>query len=138
MIVSKAKGFEFKPCYHLLYQSLLRIVLKDLNLVRKIKGSIFILLSTKYNVYRELMKGENRCKIIVSVISSQRNHTLFGSVVSAMAGVRPILPFLNRTQSLKGHKKPDIAPVIAVSTAATKMLEVRGMEISTLEKYVVN
>lgn len=57
----------------------------------------------------------------------QRNHTLFGSVVSAMAGVRPILPFLARTQSLKGskgHQTADITPVIAVSTAATKMLGV--------------
>ncbi|RUS83605.1 hypothetical protein EGW08_008624 [Elysia chlorotica] len=58
----------------------------------------------------------------------RRNHTLFGSVVNAMAGVRPILPFLNRTQSLKGnnkgHQTTNITPIIAVSTAATKMLGV--------------
>ncbi|CAG5117509.1 unnamed protein product, partial [Candidula unifasciata] len=55
----------------------------------------------------------------------RRNHTLFGSVVNAMVGVRPILPFLNRTQSLKGTKASqtaDMTPVISVSTAAAKML----------------
>ncbi|KAK3797828.1 hypothetical protein RRG08_052427 [Elysia crispata] len=60
----------------------------------------------------------------------RRNHTLFGSVVNAMAGVRPILPFLNRTQSLKGnnkgHQTANITPIIAVSTAATKMLGMNG------------
>ncbi|XP_055884029.1 muscle calcium channel subunit alpha-1-like isoform X4 [Biomphalaria glabrata] len=59
----------------------------------------------------------------------RRNHSLFGSVVSAMAGVRPILPFLNRTQSLKGtkgHNTSNLSPIIAVSTAATKMLGMNG------------
>nr|AAO83839.1 voltage-dependent L-type calcium channel alpha-1 subunit isoform b [Lymnaea stagnalis] len=59
----------------------------------------------------------------------RRNHSLFGSVVSAMAGVRPILPFLNRTQSLKGtkgHNTSNLSPIIAVSTAATKMIGMNG------------
>lgn len=59
----------------------------------------------------------------------RRNHSLFGSMVNAMAGVRPILPFLNRTQSLRGkqsHSPSNLAPIIAVSTAATKMLGMNG------------
>ncbi|XP_059167740.1 muscle calcium channel subunit alpha-1-like isoform X5 [Physella acuta] len=64
----------------------------------------------------------------------RRNHSLFGSVVSAMAGVRPILPFLNRTQSLKGtkgHNTSNLSPIIAVSTAATKMLGMNGNLVSS-------
>jgi hypothetical protein len=56
----------------------------------------------------------------------QRNHTLFGSVVSAMAGVRPILPFLNRTQSLYGNSRggspKTLDAVTSISAATAKLL----------------
>ncbi|XP_071083520.1 muscle calcium channel subunit alpha-1-like isoform X5 [Haliotis cracherodii] len=47
----------------------------------------------------------------------RRNHGLFGSVVSAIAGyTRPILPFLNRTQSLKGKPGEENQKVSPVNT----------------------
>lgn len=64
---------------------------------------------------------ENHWKVCVKIFcwcdSFQRNHGLFGSVVSAIAGyTRPILPFLNRTQSLKGKPGEENQKVSPVNT----------------------
>ncbi|XP_070193049.1 muscle calcium channel subunit alpha-1-like isoform X2 [Littorina saxatilis] len=57
----------------------------------------------------------------------RRNHTLFGSVVSTLAGVRPIIPFLNRTQSMYGNSTPDkqkgFNPISSISSATAKLLQ---------------
>ena len=53
----------------------------------------------------------------------QRNHTLFGSVVSTLTGVRPILPFLNRTQSLHGKSDKVYNPVTTITPATAKLLQ---------------
>lgn len=63
--------------------------------------------------------------IMISFIL-QRNHTLFGSVVSTLTGVRPILPFLNRTQSMYGNStrgEPKINPLTSISAATAKLLQ---------------